>query len=50
MKKVYNSPEMNVLFVEAKDVITVSVGTEGVMTTFDQVTKLKTITLKNILK
>ena len=26
------------------------VGTEGVMTTFDQVTKLKTITLKNILK
>ena len=26
------------------------VGTEGVMTTFDHVTKLKTITLKNILK
>lgn len=26
------------------------VGTEGVMTTFDSVTKLKTITLKNILK
>ena len=26
------------------------VGTEGVMTTFDHVTKLKTITLKNILR
>ena len=34
MKKVYNSPEMNVLFVETKDVITVSVGTEGVIDSF----------------
>ena len=34
MKKIYYTPEMNVRFIETKDIITVSVETEGVIESF----------------
>ena len=34
MKKIYNTPEMNMLCVETKDVITLSAGENGSITSF----------------